>query len=132
MLEMSDTKESPWHIVRSDDKRRARLNLISHLLDLIPHKKVAREKIVLPKRSHKHEYDDQATMQWAALCRGSLRGFVIGLVEPASEISPRPGHRHGEFHRPGRGDAAGRDLPRGICRAVRRATLCAARRRVRR
>jgi polyphosphate kinase len=63
MLEMSDTKESPWRIVRSDDKRRARLNLISHLLELIPHKKVDREKVTLPKRSQKHEYDDQAAIQ---------------------------------------------------------------------
>lgn len=63
MLEATDTKESPWHIVRSDDKKRARLNLISHLLELIPHMKVDREKITLPKRSEKHEYDDQAAMK---------------------------------------------------------------------
>ena len=36
MLEMTDTEHAPWHIVRSDDKRRARLNCISHLLSLIP------------------------------------------------------------------------------------------------
>src|SRR5262249_12937548 len=62
MFEMSDTKESPWHIVRSNDKKRARLNLISHLLELIPHKKVELEKVKLPKRSHKDAYDDQATL----------------------------------------------------------------------
>jgi polyphosphate kinase 2 len=63
MLEASDTKIAPWHIVRSDDKRRARLNCIAHLLDLIPHKEVDREKIKLPKRSDKGEYDDQAGLK---------------------------------------------------------------------
>jgi polyphosphate kinase 2 len=63
MLEATDTEESPWHIVRSDDKRRARLNCISYLLSLIPHKDVAREKVKLPKRSTKGEYDDQAVLE---------------------------------------------------------------------
>src|SRR6516225_7255064 len=58
MLEATDTKDAPWHIVRSDDKRRARLNCISHLLSLIPYKKAPREKVKLPKRSGKGEYDD--------------------------------------------------------------------------
>src|SRR5262245_40810725 len=63
MLEATDTKDAPWHIVRSDDKKRARLNCIAHLLDLIPYKKVPRDKIKLPKRSKKDEYDDQATLK---------------------------------------------------------------------
>ncbi len=63
MLETTDTKEAPWYIVRSDDKRRARLNCISHLLKLIPYKKVRREKVTLPKRSEKHKFDDQATLK---------------------------------------------------------------------
>src|SRR5437867_256077 len=50
MLDATDTKEAPWHIVRSNDKRRARLNCISHLLSLIPYKEVHRDKIKLPKR----------------------------------------------------------------------------------
>src|SRR5438309_1171987 len=62
MLEATDTSEAPWYIVRSDDKRRARLNCIAHLLDSIPYEKVPREKIKLPKRSGKGEYDDQATL----------------------------------------------------------------------
>jgi polyphosphate kinase 2 len=62
MLEATDTKDAPWHIVRSDDKRRARLNLIAHLLHLIPYKEVDRDKVKLPKRSNKAEYDDQATL----------------------------------------------------------------------
>jgi len=63
MLEATDTKEWPWHIVRSDDKRRARLNCIAHFLKLIPYKEVPDEKIKLPKRSTKGEYDDQATLK---------------------------------------------------------------------
>lgn len=63
MLEATDTEEAPWYIVRSDDKRRARLNCIAHLLDRIPHKTVARDKIKLPKRSSKGEYDDQAALE---------------------------------------------------------------------
>ena len=63
MLEATDTEDSPWHIVRTDDKKRARLNTIAHLLELIPYKKVPRDKIELPKRSKKGEYDDQASLQ---------------------------------------------------------------------
>jgi polyphosphate kinase 2 len=63
MLEATDTEEAPWHIIRSDDKRRARLNCISHLLRLIPYKEVDREKVKLPKRSAKGEYDDQAVLK---------------------------------------------------------------------
>ncbi|MGH7179194.1 MAG: polyphosphate kinase 2 [Tepidisphaeraceae bacterium] len=63
MLKATDTKHAPWHILRSDDKKKARLNCIQHLLSLIPHKKVPRDKIVLPKRSKKNAYDDQATLR---------------------------------------------------------------------
>ena len=50
MFKATDTDFAPWHVVRSDDKRRARLNLITHLLDQIPYKSAPREKIRLPKR----------------------------------------------------------------------------------
>jgi hypothetical protein len=63
MLKETDTKESPWNIVRSDDKRRARLNCIQHLLNSIPYKKIKRDKVKLPKRSKKDQYDDQASMK---------------------------------------------------------------------
>ena len=63
MLEATDTEDAPWYIVRSDDKRRARLNCIAHLLRLIPYEKVPRQKIKLPKRSDKGEYDDQETLK---------------------------------------------------------------------
>jgi polyphosphate kinase 2 len=63
MLKATDTKHAPWHILRSDDKRRARLNCIAHLLDLIPYKKVPRDKVKLPERSMKDAYDDQASLR---------------------------------------------------------------------
>jgi len=49
--------------VRSDDKRTARLNCISHLLSMIPHKRAPREKVKLPKRSEKNRYDDQTFLK---------------------------------------------------------------------
>lgn len=62
MLDATDTDFAPWSIVRSDDKKRARLNLISHLLDRIPYKRIRRKKVKLPDRDTKHAYDDQASM----------------------------------------------------------------------
>jgi polyphosphate kinase len=62
MFDATDTEAAPWHIVRSDDKKRARLNCISHLLSVIPYQKVRKEKIKLPERSNKHAYDDAATL----------------------------------------------------------------------
>src|SRR6187200_2209105 len=63
MLDATDTKWAPWHILRSDDKKRARLNCIRHLLNVIPYKDVPREKIKLPKRSNKGAYDDKASLK---------------------------------------------------------------------
>lgn len=62
MLEATDTEHAPWYIVPSDDKKRARLNVISHLLSLIPYKDVPGDKIKMPKRSDEGEYDDQASI----------------------------------------------------------------------
>jgi polyphosphate kinase 2 len=63
MLEATDVKHAPWHIVRTDDKRRGRLNCIAHILSVIPYKKVAHDKVKLPKRSHKGKYDDIAAIK---------------------------------------------------------------------
>jgi polyphosphate kinase len=63
MLDATDTKWAPWYVLRSDDKKRARLNCIRHILSLIPYKHVKREKVKLPKRSMKHAYDDQASLK---------------------------------------------------------------------
>src|SRR5260221_3010090 len=62
MLESTDTEHAPWHIVRSGDKRRARLNLIEHFLSLIPCEELPREKVGLPNRSKKDAYDDVASI----------------------------------------------------------------------
>ncbi len=63
MLEATDTDYAPWCIVPSDDKRRARLNCIEHLLSLIPYKKLPRKKVKLPKRSSRGAYDDRASLK---------------------------------------------------------------------
>lgn len=63
MLKATDTKWAPWHILPSDDKRRARLNCIAHILDQVPSKKLPREKVKLPKRSMKGAFDDQKTLE---------------------------------------------------------------------
>ena len=63
MLKATDTEVCPWYILPSDDKKRARLNCLSHILELIPYGKVPREKVKLPKRSMKGAYDDQASLE---------------------------------------------------------------------
>ncbi len=50
MFKFTDTKQCPWYVVNSDDKRRARLNMISHLLSMIPYEDLTPEAIVLPER----------------------------------------------------------------------------------
>jgi polyphosphate kinase 2 len=62
MLKNTDTKTAPWFIVRSDDKRAARLNTIEHVLARIPHKKLSQKKVKLPKRSSKGKYNDDASI----------------------------------------------------------------------
>jgi polyphosphate kinase 2 len=63
MLEATDTEAAPWHVVRTDDKKRGRLNCIAHLLSLISYEEAPREKVTLPERSTKGAYDDQATLK---------------------------------------------------------------------
>jgi polyphosphate kinase 2 len=63
MLEATDTEYAPWYIVPSDDKRRARLNCISHLLGLIPYKKLPRKRVKVPQRSMEDQYGDQAALK---------------------------------------------------------------------
>jgi len=63
MLKITDVDYAPWHIVRSDDKRRGRLNCISKILELVPYKKISRLTVKLPKRSAKNKYDDQASLR---------------------------------------------------------------------
>jgi len=63
MFEATNTKYAPWYIVRSDDKRQARLNCIRHLLSLIPYTKLPQEKPKLPDRSKDDAYDDLASLE---------------------------------------------------------------------
>jgi polyphosphate kinase 2 len=62
MLKKTDTDVAPWYIVRSDDKKTARLNTIAHLLSLIPYKKLPKKAVKLPPRQTKGAYDDEATI----------------------------------------------------------------------
>lgn len=56
MLLATDTSYAPWYIVNADDKRRARLNCISHLLSVIPYQELERQKVKLPERQKPHGY----------------------------------------------------------------------------
>ena len=56
MFVATDTGFAPWHVARTDDKRRGRLNIINHLLDQIPYKDAPREKVQLPKRQGRGDY----------------------------------------------------------------------------
>jgi len=58
MFEATDTPNAPWHVALSDDKKRARLNIISHLLSHIPYQEVPREEPVLPERQQPGDYVD--------------------------------------------------------------------------
>jgi len=62
MLKRTDSKHAPWAIVRTDDKRRGRLNCIAHILSTVPYKAISRPKVKLPSRETKHAYDDAATL----------------------------------------------------------------------
>ena len=56
MFAATDTDFAPWYVAKSDDKRRARLNIITHLLEQIPYKRAPREKVKLPKRQKAEGY----------------------------------------------------------------------------
>ena len=62
MLDATDSKHAPWYILRSNDKKRARLNGIAHILSQVPYKKIKHSKVKLPKRSFKKKYDDTASL----------------------------------------------------------------------
>ncbi len=62
MLAATDTTYAPWNVVMADDKRRVRLNCISHLLNQIPYEEVPREEIYLPERDTEGTFDDRATL----------------------------------------------------------------------
>jgi polyphosphate kinase 2 len=63
MLKATDTRLSPWYILPSDDKRSARLNAIAHILSVIPYKRLKQDKVELPDRLKKGEYDDKSSIK---------------------------------------------------------------------
>jgi polyphosphate kinase 2 len=62
MFAATDTEYAPWFVVKSDDKRRARLNCIRHLLSLIPYEQIERAKVKIPARDASNAYDDEASL----------------------------------------------------------------------
>jgi polyphosphate kinase 2 len=62
MFAATDTTYAPWNVVRANDKRRARLNCISHLLNSIPYEEIPRKKVRLPKPDSTEAFDDMATL----------------------------------------------------------------------
>ena len=62
MFAASDTDFAPWYVVPANDKQRARLNCIAHLLSLVPYEELSREPVVLPKRDESKAYDDKVTL----------------------------------------------------------------------
>ena len=60
MMAATDTRVAPWYVVQADDKRRARLNCIAHLLSLIPYKDLPRTRVKLPKRQKPNGYKEPA------------------------------------------------------------------------
>jgi polyphosphate kinase 2 len=69
MFEATSHSLAPWYVIRSDNKKRARLNGIKHILSQIPYKKIKREKVHLGKRSNKHRYDDKLDLRKVKLVR---------------------------------------------------------------
>lgn len=69
MFDATSHPVAPWYVVRSDDKKKARLNGIKHILSQIPYKRIKRDKVHLGKRSNKHRYDDKLDLRKAKLVR---------------------------------------------------------------
>ncbi|MCL6697588.1 polyphosphate kinase 2 [Sphingomonas sp. NSE70-1] len=69
MFEATSTKAAPWYVIRSDDKKRARLNGIKHILSIVPDKRVKKDKVKLPKRSDKGRYKDDIDLKQVKLVK---------------------------------------------------------------
>ena len=78
MLEATDTKHAPWYILRSDDKRRARLNCLAHILRLIPYKSLP------PRRVEAAQTLDEASLRRS----GELAGQTVRRREVLNQVSP--------------------------------------------
>ena len=86
MLEATDTKHAPWYIVRSDDKRLARLNCIAHLLSLIPYQELPRPKVSLPERSEQGAYDDQLVRAAGLELNTAQSGFLKRTFDSGAQL----------------------------------------------
>jgi hypothetical protein len=62
MFKKTDTHFAPWYIVRSDDKRTARLNTLRHVLSVIPYKRLPSPRVTLPARAKKGSYNDRKSI----------------------------------------------------------------------
>ena len=69
MFKATSTKAAPWYVIFSDDKKRARLNGIKHILSVVPDKRVKKEKVKLPKRSNKDRYNDDIDLKQVKLVK---------------------------------------------------------------
>ena len=69
MFKATSTEATPWYVIRSDDKKRARLNGMKHILSLVPYKRIKRDKIKLPKRSNKGRYNDELDLKKVRLVK---------------------------------------------------------------
>ena len=69
MFKATSHDAAPWYVVRSDDKKRARLNAIKHILSQIPYKRIKRDKIKLPPRSNKDRYNDELDLKKVRLVK---------------------------------------------------------------
>jgi polyphosphate kinase 2 len=69
MFKMTSTTAAPWYVIHSDDKKRARLNGIKHILSMVPYKRIKRDKIRLPNRSNKNRYKDDLDVRKVKLVK---------------------------------------------------------------
>jgi hypothetical protein len=91
MFKTTSSKHAPWHVVHSDDKKRARLNCISHLLSLIPYKKIKHKKVKLPKRSNKEKYDDRASLKGINLVTENTElEQITGTIRVRANVEEAP------------------------------------------
>ena len=98
MLEATDTPIAPWYIVDADDKRRARLNCISHLLSLIPYREMKRDKVKLPDRQKAKGYQEPMNRNYKKVPASSLSRRQLGReIVFDREVSHGPPAR---THRP--------------------------------
>ena len=108
MFAATDTPWAPWHVVRSDDKKRARLNTISHLLASVEYQELKQDKVVLPKRKIGKTYTAQSICLYAAglpKSHPALNSAVAYLEQrrwagsPSARLRPELFHGYRSTHR---------------------------------